>query len=87
MQWDSAVLVAVITALIQVAKVVGLPSRWSPILALVCGILVGVFYTHSPDLTSGILQGVIMGLASIGFYSGPKNIARTMKASSGNCNK
>lgn len=87
MQWDSAALVAVITGLVQMFKVVGIPARWSPFVAVLCGILAGVFYFHPGDVTSGIIQGCIIGLASIGFYSGPKNIARTMKANSSSCNK
>lgn len=87
MQWDSAVLIAVITGLVQLFKAIGVPAKWSPALALLCGILAGVFYSHPSDITTGVLQGCIMGLASIGFYSGPKNIARTMKAYSSNRNK
>lgn len=84
MQWDTAALVAIITGLVQMFKVVGVPTKWSPFVAVICGILAGVFYFHPGDITSGVIQGCIIGLASIGFYSGPKNIARTMRTSSAN---
>lgn len=87
MQWDTAALVAVITGLVQLFKTTGVPSKYSPFLAVVCGILVGVFYFHPGDVTSGVIQGVIIGLASVGFYSAPKNVAKNIKASSNNCKK
>jgi hypothetical protein len=70
---DDAAFVAIITGLISLAKEAGLPAKWSPLLSLLLGVLVGVFYVSS-NLSTGILSGVVLGLASVGLYSGPKNI-------------
>lgn len=71
---DDAALVAVITGLVELIKGVGFPKRFSPLLALLFGLAAGYFYV-SPD-AQGILQGIVMGLASVGLYSGPKNLTR-----------
>lgn len=72
--FDDAAFVAVITGLVSLAKEAGFPSKWSPLLSLLLGVLAGVFYVSPGDLLGGILNGTVLGLASVGLYSGPKNI-------------
>lgn len=71
---DDAALVAVITGVVELVKGIGLPKRYAPVAALLLGLAGGYFYV-APD-AQGILAGVIMGLASMGLYSGPKNVAK-----------
>jgi hypothetical protein len=71
---DDAALVAVITGIVELVKGAGFPSRFSPVLALLLGLGAGYFYV-SPD-AQGIFSGIVMGLAAVGLYSGPKNLAR-----------
>lgn len=75
--FDDAMLVAIVTGLVELAKQSGFPKRFAPLLALACGIAAGVFYVNPGDLTAGILSGIVMGLASVGLYSGPKNLTKT----------
>lgn len=66
----------VIIGLVEIAKQTGFPKRYTPLLALALGIAAGVFYVSPDDLATGILSGIVMGLASVGLYSGPKNVAK-----------
>ena len=63
---------AIIVGVIEVFKKLGLPHRWCPLIALILGILVGVFYVGE-DVKEGILIGISIGLSSCGLYSGVKN--------------
>ena len=71
-----------IVALVELAKNVGLPSRWAPLLALSLGILTA-FGTvaaipeppQPPFLT--LLVGIALGLSAAGLYSGTKGLTRS----------
>ncbi|MDR6225457.1 transposase [Desmospora profundinema] len=77
---DDAVLIAVVTSLVSLAKRVGFPAKFAPLLALVLGVAAGVIYAVPDDLYAGILVGIVMGLASVGLYSGPKNVKQGVKS-------
>lgn len=66
--------IPVLVGLIEVAKIGGLPKRFSPILAIVLGILAGIVYLEPESIRGGIIQGIAVGLASVGLYSGTRNI-------------
>lgn len=70
---DDAAFVAVVTGLVSLSKEAGLPSKWAPLLSLLLGILTGVFYISPNDLLGGVLNGIVLGLASVGLHSGSKN--------------
>lgn len=72
MIYDIAI-VPVIVALVALFTSVGLPKRFAPIVALVCGIIAGVVYVAPSDLPQAIFIGIVMGLAASGLYSGTKN--------------
>lgn len=74
------VIVAVITGLVKVVNSLGVPKKYSPIIALVLGVLGGVFYLHPGHLLDGILYGAVLGLSSVGLYSGTKNLIEAKKA-------
>jgi len=76
---DDAAFVAIITGLVSLSKEAGLPTKWSPLLSLLFGMLAGIFYISPGDLLGGILNGIVLGLASVGLYSGPKNIIEKVK--------
>ncbi|SMO48567.1 hypothetical protein [Melghirimyces algeriensis] len=74
---DDAIWIPVITGLVELFKDVGFPKRFAPLLALTFGVIAGLFYTSPHDPAGGVLSGVVMGLASVGLYSGPKNLTNT----------
>lgn len=68
----SAVL-AIIT-IVQLLQDMGFPKKFSPILSIGLGILVGVFLVDPHDLQQGLIDGLSLGLSAIGVHSGAKNI-------------
>jgi hypothetical protein len=67
-------LIPIILGLCELAKQAGVPSRWIPLVSLFLGVLFGVFYVSPVNTLDGILQGVVLGLSSMGLYSGPKSV-------------
>lgn len=71
--------VLIITQLVHIARTVGLPSRFAPMVALVLGIAIAVGARASgvpiaPDWFSTVMDGILYGLAASGIYSGVKTI-------------
>ncbi|TXL65641.1 hypothetical protein FHP05_05830 [Cerasibacillus terrae] len=66
--------VPLITGLVQVFKVAGLPKKFLPLVSLLLGIGGGVFYISPGDLKGGIIIGIVLGLSASGLYSGTKNM-------------
>jgi hypothetical protein len=69
--------VALIMALAEVAKRIGLKTKWIPLLDLALGIVAGLMiYTahlgYSP--VEGVVVGIACGLSACGLFSGVKNL-------------
>ena len=69
--------VALIMALAEVAKRIGLKTKWIPLLDLALGIVAGLtIYTahlgYSP--VEGGVVGIACGLSACGLFSGVKNL-------------
>lgn len=68
---------AIVVGLVQIIKGLGLPSKWVPLIALVLGIaiaFVGRAFIPGDSTSEIVLYGLIMGLSSMGLYSGGKTI-------------
>lgn len=74
MMVDEAVLVGVIVGLVEIIKRSGVPDKYSPIVAIFLGVISGVLYLSPDNYLNGVLQGIILGLSSVGLYSGTKNL-------------
>lgn len=73
---SAVAIVPIIVALVQVAKMVGLPSKFAPLISLGIGVFISFLFGHeSGDMSQTILSGVIYGLSSSGLYSGIKTTA------------
>jgi hypothetical protein len=66
-------LIPIIVALVKISNMVGVPRRWLPVIAVVLGVLGGVFYLAPDNLKEGILLGLWLGLGAVGMHSGAKN--------------
>jgi len=67
-------IIPIVVGLVEVAKTGGLPNRFAPILALMLGILAGIFYLEPENVKEGVLKGVVVGLSSVGLYSATRNV-------------
>lgn len=71
--FNEAIIIPVITAIIEIFKGLGLPKKFGAITALILGMLIGAFYLNHPLIKVRIFQGIIYGLSASGLYSGTKN--------------
>lgn len=73
MNINETIVVPVIMSLVQIAKGLGMPKKFSSLLAVVIGALIGVFFMEPQSIKAGIFKGIIYGLTASGLYSGTKN--------------
>lgn len=74
--------VALIIGLAQMAKGLGLKTKWIPILDVVLGIISGLVvygYEYHLGLIRGFMLGLAIGLSACGLFSGIKNIIEKSK--------
>ena len=60
-------LVAIVIALTQIVKDLGLNSKFSPVVSLVLGIAGALFFLEG-DVQYLVMSGILTGLASSGLY-------------------
>lgn len=63
-----ALLVPVVTGLVELVKTAGFPSRFAGVLSLLLG-LGGAFLIGGEAISVLVLQGIIVGLSASGLYS------------------
>ncbi len=74
-------LVPIIMGMVELIKRSGLPKKYSPVAALVLGILAGFYYLAPGEPHKAVLFGLAMGLTSVGLYSGTKNTMEGLRGS------
>lgn len=78
--YGGVLVVPLIVGLVEVAKRLGLGTAWSAPLAVGLGLVVRLGYlvasgTNEPTAwVDGIVQGLALGLAAAGLYSGAKRL-------------
>ncbi|MEC1261746.1 hypothetical protein P9D34_15025 [Bacillus swezeyi] len=70
-------LVPLITGLVHTVKLLGVQKRFLPVYAVVFGICISLFLT-SGNWKEDMMIGTWLGLSSVGFYSGSKNILKPL---------
>jgi hypothetical protein len=74
---EPPVQIALIMAIAEVIKNIGIEPRYIPIIDLVLGVIVGIFiYQEKYDLPKRIMIGLMLGLSACGTFSGFKNLMR-----------
>ncbi len=74
-------LVPVVTGMVQLLKMSGLPKKYTPISSLALGILSGYYYLAPDDPPRAIFMGIVVGLSAVGLYSGTKNTMQGLRES------
>jgi uncharacterized membrane protein YfbV (UPF0208 family) len=78
---SSLIFVPIVMGIAQVIKMTGFNKKFIPLIDLVLGIIFGIFFVSPEDIRQGILQGIYIGLAASGAYSGAKNVIQGLKNS------
>jgi Phage holin family Hol44, in holin superfamily V len=68
----TAILIAVLIGISQVAKELGLKTKYIPLLNLVLGIVLSAFFITDLAVQERILQGLIIGLSASGLFDQSK---------------
>ncbi len=66
-------LVPVLVGLNELLKRSGVPARFIPATAMALGYFFAFYFLAQGDFRKGLLYGTILGLSSIGLFSGAKN--------------
>ena len=70
--WAGLAAVPIVAGLIQVARQIGMPANFAPLLAVVLGLAGSVGFSYSAGeatIQVAVAQGLAIGLSSSGFYS------------------
>ena len=91
MSLNETIIIPIIMSIVEMFKGIGLPSKFSAVVAVVVGALLGVFYMEPQSIKNGLLKGIIYGLTAAGLYSGTKNTFQQVKINNdkkhGNCSQ
>ena len=79
MEIYNVAIIPLITALIELAKKLGLPEKFAGLFSAILGVIIGVIYIAPENILEGLLVGLVLGLAACGLYSAPKNTVQGIK--------
>ena len=68
-----------ILGIVELMKKLGLPGKFSGLVATILGIVIGILYLYPENVLQGILVGMSMGLTASGLYSTTKNTVEGIK--------
>ncbi|HOL17329.1 MAG TPA: hypothetical protein PLY40_03470 [Bacillota bacterium] len=66
-------LIPVLVGLNELLKRSGVPARFIPLTAMALGYFFAFYFLAQGDFKKGLLYGTILGLSSMGLFSGAKN--------------
>lgn len=73
MNLNETVVIPIIMSIVEMAKGLGLPGKFSAVVAVIVGAIIGVFFVDPHSLKIGLFKGIVYGLTASGLYSGTKN--------------
>ncbi|MFA2809351.1 holin [Bacillus mycoides] len=74
-----AVMIGIVVGLSQIAKTIGLQTKYVPLLNLTLGIVLGVLFLGG-DIKTNVFQGIIIGLSASGLFDHTKIIKKDVDA-------
>lgn len=78
MYMDFLAAIPIITGLVQSLKMAGFPTRFSPIVAIILGVLYSGFANNVFNFMT-VMVGITYGLASVGLYEAGKQTVQEVK--------
>lgn len=79
--WDAFYAIPIIViAIILIKMFFKLPSSWLSTVAVVIGLAISIFISHSGNLSAGIFMGLFYGAAAMGAIYSMKNSFRAYRA-------
>ncbi|MBJ7948865.1 holin [Bacillus toyonensis] len=66
-----AVMIGIVVGLSQIAKTIGLQTKYVPLLNVTLGIALGVLFLDG-DIKTNVFQGIIIGLSASGLFDHTK---------------
>ncbi|KEK23511.1 hypothetical protein [Bacillus gaemokensis] len=76
---EITVMIGIVVGLSQIAKTVGLQTKYIPLLNLTLGIVLGVLFLPQ-DLKMNVFQGIIIGLSASGLFDHTKIMKKDVDA-------
>lgn len=76
--------IAMLVAIIAALRAAGMPKKWSPLAALVLGVILAFFApgpVASPTVLDELDQGLLLALGAVGAHSASKNLLQAFRAS------
>lgn len=71
--WDEVIAIPIVMVLTQVLKIFfKVPKKYVPLIALIIGLIISIFFSHRGDLTAGVFMGYFYGYSAIGSYASLK---------------
>ncbi|MDM5436157.1 holin [Bacillus hominis] len=74
-----AVIIGIVVGLSQIAKTIGLQTKYVPLLNLTLGIVLGVLFLDG-DIKVNVFQGIIIGLSASGLFDHTKIMKKDVDA-------
>ncbi|HDR7283485.1 MULTISPECIES: holin [Bacillus cereus group] len=74
-----AVMIGIVVGLSQIAKTMGLQTKYIPLLNLTLGIVLGVLFLDG-DIKTNVFQGIIIGLSASGLFDHTKIMKKDVDA-------
>ncbi|MCR4436352.1 MAG: hypothetical protein QHH06_04635 [Clostridiales bacterium] len=78
-EYSGVAMVPIIIGLGQIARNMGFPAKFLPLLNLFLGFAASFLFSYASDIKTVIIQGLFLGLGASGLYSGTKNVIEGIK--------
>lgn len=71
---NSAIIIAIITGLIEIFKKLGLNTKFAPVISVILGLFFAFLCGEYTVIADIVINGLIIGLSACGLYSGAKTL-------------
>ncbi|TKC17094.1 hypothetical protein [Robertmurraya kyonggiensis] len=78
--WDAVIAIPIVMVLTQVLKLfLKVPKKYVPLMALIIGLCISIFFAHRGDFVAGVFMGYFYGYSAIGSYASLKTTIRSYR--------